>query len=294
MKTNLILVPAISLFFIACTKETIEPVTTPTQSAKTEMKISFSAQQATKVMDEKFEINDEVGVFITNQGNTLAVSNNYEDNVKHTYNSSLSWTSAKTLYWDNDETKYDFYAYYPYSSNASTSYSFTVKEDQSQLTDYKGSELLWGVSKAVSPIEKDGSVTIPMKHSMSCAVIKVTLGNGFSSTTTASVKLKDINTTTILNLSDGKTSTNSNQKDVIPLTTEENEFTALIPAQTISDGTPLLGITVDNKEYILRSGCTFEQGKKHIVTVNVSKQSSGMNINISKWENGGEISGNAE
>ena len=87
----------------------------------------------TKLSDTAYEYGDEAGVFMDGLYN----------NVKMSYDGR--WTASEQMYWPDKETPQDFFAYAPYSVSAGISpMNFLVKADQSALTDYKSSDLVWG------------------------------------------------------------------------------------------------------------------------------------------------------
>ena len=91
--------------------------------------VVFSDNLSTRVTTDgsfgsSFDLGDEIGIFIykRNPGEASSISSNqlYVNNIKMTYNGS-TWISASPLYYINDETLLDIYAYYPYQENASVS-----------------------------------------------------------------------------------------------------------------------------------------------------------------------------
>lgn len=274
------------------------PVNPPTNPKKIEIALSVTQQtvKGVRATDTGFESNDRVGLFVVNaQGNmsgTLSTTGNHVDNRPFTY-SSRGWTPDVPVYWKDETTKADFYAYYPYTASADvTAYPFQVKADQSALTAYKASDFLWGRTMLVSPTAADVNITV--KHILSSALIYVTPGDGFTTQTlaqaTVSVKLQNVKTASTVNLSTGVPTLTGDVSTVTPYK-DGDCYKALLPPQTVADGTALVVVTVDGRDYTLKTGCEFKTNTKHTLTVKVSKTSNGVNVGIGAWETDDEDHG---
>jgi hypothetical protein len=251
--------------------------------------IKLNCGLSSRVSDSSYENNDKVGLYVVNYKDgsvgTLLASGNHADNVAFTYSGS-SWTSGSSLYWKDDKTKADFYVYYPYGSVTDvTAHPFSVKEDQSSVTSYKASEFLYGVSKGVSPTEN--AVNVTTYHSMSCAVIKLIAGEGFTDSALAaeeiSVSLNGLKTASMVNLQKGEVMASGDAKQMIPLE-EDGTYKALVIPQTISADN-FISIVIDGREYKLaEESFTFVSGKRHSFSVTVSKVSNGVNVSVGAWD----------
>ena len=159
-----------------------EPTPEPTpEPVRKEIKMLFGVQDIARATDATFEAGDKIGLYVVNydgqQAGDLQNTGNHVNNMRFVYNSS--WTPDQTIYWKDDETKADFYAYYPYSGSVSVSgHVFNVKADQASVDNYKASDFLWGKTSGVSPTEQ--AVNITLNHVFSCAQVKVEPGNGFT------------------------------------------------------------------------------------------------------------------
>ena len=266
-----------------------EDVPNPTpQPAPVEKKIpiNLNCGVSSRVSDFGYENNDKVGLYVVNYKNdgsvgTLQVSGNHTDNVAFTYNGN-AWTSGTSLYWKDDKTKADFYVYYPYGSVTNvTDHPFSVKEDQSSVASYKASEFLYGMAKGISPTEN--AVNVITYHSMSCAVIQLIAGDGFSDAALAaakiSVSLNGLKTASKVNLQTGEVVATGDLKQMLPLK-EDGTYKALVVPQTVSADN-FISIVIDGREYKLaEENFTFVSGKRHPFSVTVSKVSNGVNVSV--------------
>lgn len=258
----------------------------PPVVAKVPIRLNVGMKSNTRVTDTAFEQGDKVGLFVVNYSGstagTLQASGNHADNVAFTYDSQ--WKPATTIYWKDEKTPADFYLYYPYGSISSVeAHPFSVKADQSTLANYKASEFLYGKSTKVAPTSE--AVTIQAAHLMSCAVIKLAAGSGFTDEGLAaaevSVKLNGCKLEASINLKDGSLTATGEAATITPLK-EENQYRALVvPQQVKADN--FITVTVDGRDYNLKKDFTFVSKTRHTFTVTLSKTSNGINVNVSDW-----------
>lgn len=270
------------------------PLPSPTPSEK--MPIHISTSISSRATDEAFEEGDNIGLFVVNRnangsGNNLKTTGNYIDNCLFTYHNGI-WASATPTYWKDETTHTDFYLYYPYTSMISNveAMPWNVKADQSNITDYKASDLLIGKSNDVAPTES--AVKIEAKHVLSQMIITLVAGNGFTESSLASsnisVKVNHLKSNATANLSTGEVTAIGDFTTITPLK-EEGKYKAIIIPQTVEEGN-LITVNVDGKDYNLAKAANFhafETGKSHQFTVTLSKTSSGVNVGITQWEDDG-------
>lgn len=144
---------------VACTeKET--PVETAGGS-----EIKFSASIGSfqvKATDTAFQKGDAIGLFA--------------DDPVSASNARLSWDGSTLvpdtpLHWGVNQDvnqSVPFFAYYPYSGNASRSFSFQVAPDQTDAAAFSAADLMLASSSAAP---KDGSVRLNFSHRMARVVI---------------------------------------------------------------------------------------------------------------------------
>ena len=291
IRSSLFSFMAFSVLLTACSSggEDVPSPTPPPTPVEKIIPISLNCGVSSRVLDASYENNDKVGLYVVNYNDdsagTLQVSGNHADNVAFAFNGS-AWTSGTSLYWKDDKTKADFYVYYPYGSVTNvTAHPFSVKEDQSSVASYKASEFLYGVSKSVSPTKN--AVNVTTYHSMSCAVVKLVAGDGFSESDLTeggiSVSLNGLKTASTVNLQTGEVTASGEAKEVLPLK-EDGMYKALVVPQTVSADNFIV-IEIDGREYkMAKENFTFVSGKRHSFTVTVSKVSNGVNVTIGAWD----------
>lgn len=240
-----------------------------------------------RTTDYGFEAGDRIGLYVVNYNGstpgTLQNNGNHVNNMRFTY--SDTWTPESPIYWKDEETKADFYLYYPYGTPTTLeAYPFSVKENQSSESNYKASDFLWGKTSGIAPTEK--AINITAKHVFSCALIKVKAGNGFTEESLAAsqmqVSINGVKTGATVNLHNGTVTATGNPVNIIPLKEDGNYKALIVPQAITSDN--LITITIDGREFKLKKDFTFVSGKRHTFTVTVSKTSNGINVNIGNWE----------
>lgn len=285
----------IALFVISCSSgEVPEPVKPdpkpdkPTETVKLPIKISMGS--LTKVTDSSFEPNDAVGIYVVNYNGanpgTLASTGNHVNNMKFVY--STTWTPNEEIYWKDNTTPADFYAFYPYTTVSDvTSHPFNLQADQSTVASYKASEFLWGKTSKVAPTES--AVGITANRLLSNAIIKLIPGNGFTQSeidnSNATVKLLNVQTQSRINLSTGIATATGNATS-IQMLDEGSQFRALVVPQTIASGVPIAAVTIAGQTYTLQTTkeVPFTANKKLTLTVTLDKKANGVDIGIGEWE----------
>lgn len=269
--------------------EPTPPAPTPPTPTPQQIAIKLSCGIETRVTDNAYESGDQIGLYVVNydgeQPGTLQASGNHASNVCFSY-SNGTWTPTSTIYWKDETTPADFYAYHPYGTPADVeAYPFSVKGDQSTAAAYKASDFLYGKSSKVAPTES--TVNIMTRHLFSCTQVKVEPGDGFTAESLAAaaieVRINGVQTEALINLRTGEARATGATGSIRLLQEGTTAYKALIVPQSVPEGS-LISIVVDGREYRLQKAFTFEGGKRHTFTVSVSKTSSGINVGITGWE----------
>ena len=240
--------------------------------------INISVGQQTRANDSTYENEDEVGIYVVNYdgstAGTLAASGNQVDNERFTYNNG-AWTPDETIYWKDQSTAADFYAYYPYSESVNiAAHPFAVMADQSTEDNFWASDFLWGKAANVTPTS--AAVPVVTNHSLSRIIVNVKPGNGFTeeawAAATKSVKICNVKTNATIDLASGVATATGDDGEIIPLAQTAESYKALIVPQTIADKSKLIVVTVDGTEYVYRAGITFEANTQHRFVITVNKK----------------------
>ena len=284
MRKILFMMVAAAFAVCSCNKPGPEPEQLPEL-----IPIKLSTDISTKATDSQYENGDMIGVYVVNnvdgEAGTLANSGNHLDNTKFTFDGT-EWKADNEVYWADQTTPADFYCYYPYTASVSdvTALTFSVKENQSSIADYKASDLLYGKTTGAQPSEEP--VKITTKHALSNIIVYVTPGKGYTEETLAAeditVTVTGVKTTAKLNLATGAVSADGNLKDIVPYK-ENSYWRALVVPQDII-GTEIIKVTVGSDVYTLNQTVTFEPNKQHKCTLKINRIGEGVNISIGGWE----------
>ena len=274
---------AIALLLIAqgCSLKEMEVQPDGPQTAPYRVQIynEVTQQPASKVaVDEGFCTGDQVGVYLVNydgvtQG-TLKEEGNQADNVRFSFDENGNWVSDYDIFYKDNETNVDFYAYYPYADPTSIeAYPFEVARDQSkgaengQMGAYEASDFLWATRKNVTPTE--AKVILSFRHMMSSARVRFSQGSGWKDAAEfAAVKKEVLVTNTIrkatIDLSTGVVTPEGEAPltGIVPMV-DNGDFRAIVVPQTVAAGKTLLTITIDGKprNYVLNEDTQYVPGK---------------------------------
>ncbi len=281
----------------------------PAESAyKVQIYGDIQQQPATRVTTDGFCTNDEVGVFIVNYDGetpgTLKLEDNQADNVKFRYSEDGEWVSDYDVFYKDNDTKVDFYGYYPYADPTSVAaYPYEVARDQSkdaeqgQLAPYESSDFLWAKTANVTPTSS--KVILTFRHMMSCARVRFAKGSGWDSDEEYAAVSKAVLITNTIRKSTIDLATGTVTPDgeaplsgIVPMD-DNGEYRAIVVPQTVEAGKQVLVITVDGSprqfvrdvatEYLAGKITTFDLSlNKKTATGEYEIELSG--VNISAWE----------
>lgn len=267
-------------------EEDTPDVPQPQPTAK--IPINLSVGITTRATDASFETGDRVGIYVVNYENgqpgVLKNQGNHVDNMLFTFNGR--WVSQTEIYWKDQTTHADFYAYYPYQAGISnvSALPFSIKADQSTKANYTASDFLWGKKSDQTPTSDP--VNIQTRHLMSSAVVKLAPGDGFTAESLIQanpvVTINGVKPDASINLTNGTVTVSGQPIAITPLK-QDDEYRALIVPQTV-EATNFVNVNIDGRDYQLNKSFTFEGGKRHTFTVTVTKTAGGINVGITQWE----------
>lgn len=265
-------------------------------------------QPATKVTTDGFCTGDEVGVYIVNYDGetpgTLKLEDNQADNVRFTYNENGDWVSEYDIFYKDNDTKVDFYGYYPYADPSSIeAYPFEVARDQSkgaehgQMAPYEASDFLWANTKNVTPTAS--KVIMTFRHQMSAARVRFSQGAGWADAAEYAAVTKEVLVTntirkSTINLSTGAVTPEGEAPltGIIPMK-DYDEFRAIVVPQTVPAGKTLLTLTIDGhpRHYSRDVDTEYVPGKITTYDLSISKKANTgeyeielTGVSITAWE----------
>ncbi|MBE6231789.1 MAG: hypothetical protein E7117_05390 [Bacteroidales bacterium] len=290
MKQQIHLLAAALIMMQGCSFEEMEvkPDSPHDAPHKVQIYSEINQQPATRVTIDGFCTGDEVGVYIVNYDGdtpgTLRLEDNQADNVRFSYNENGDWVSDYDVFYKDNETKVDFYGYYPYTDPSSIeAYPFEVARDQSKLAEngqmaaYEASDFLWAKTSKVSPT--DSKVILSFYHRMSSARVRFSQGTGWADAAEyASVSKEVLVTNTIrkstIDLSTGIVTPEGEAPltGIVPMN-DNGEFRAIVVPQTIPAGKTLLTITIDGapRHFAVEADTEYLPGKITTFDLSIKK-----------------------
>ena len=284
------------------------PTLNEISSPKVQISGNIDQQDATRVDDNGFCANDAVGIYLVNYNGetpgTLLLEDNQADNVKFTYTEDEVWVSEYDIFYKDNDTKVDFYGYYPYANpSAIDSYPFEVAKDQTtpaehdQMAAYEASDFLWAKAEAITPTA--AKVKMKFQHKMSSARVRFIQGEGWADEAEfAAVKKEVLVTNTIrkstIDLSTGEvTPTGDKPLDGIIPVEDGGEFRAIVVPQTVAAGEEVLVITIDGhpRKYVRGEDTEYLPGKITTFDLKIKKIANTgeyevelVGVSITPWE----------
>ena len=265
MRHKLLLTLGIAaLAFAGCTADVdvITPMPSPDGSVSHKVSIEGNIDQRdnTRVDDSGFCVGDVVGLYLVNYDGdtpgTLLLEDNQADNVKFTLADDGTWSSEYDIYYKDNDTKVDFFGYYPYAAPSSIeAYPFEVAKDQSKgaehgmMAAYEASDFLWAKREAVTPTEK--RISMKFQHKMSSVRVRLVQGEGWADEAEFAAVQKDVlvtNTirTSTVDLATGVvTPTGDMPLDGIIPAKDGDAYRAIVVPQSVPAGENVLVITID-------------------------------------------------
>ena len=262
------------------------------QSAPYKVQIlnEIDQQPATRVaIDDGFCAGDEVGVYLVNyEGEApgvLKVKDNQADNVRFKFSESGEWVSDYDIFYKDNDTKVDFYGYYPYSEPSSIeSYPHEVAKDQSKgaenglMAHYEAFDFLWAKTGGVTPT--NAKVVLKFKHILSSVRVRFAQGEGWSDAAEYAAATKEVLVTSTIrkstiNLSTGAVTPEGEAPltGIIPLN-DNGDFRAIVVPQTVGAGRTVLTISIDGapRNFVREVDTEYLPGKMTTFDLTVSKK----------------------
>lgn len=287
----------------------IRPDTPPSAPYRVEIGGEIDQQPASKVTTDGFCTGDEVGVYVVNYDGetpgTLKVEKNQADNVRFKFDGSGGWTSDYDVFYRDNDTKVDFYGYYPYAAPTSVeAYPIEIERDQSKdaenghLSPYESSDFLWAKTGNVTPTSS--RVILRFRHIMSSARIRFAQGEGWADAAEFAAVAKEALVTntvrkTTINLATGAVTLDGDAPltGIVPMN-DNGELRAIVAPQTVAAGKKLLTVTVGGgapRNFVVDKALEYQPGKITNFDLTVSKKADSgeyaielTGVSVTAWE----------
>lgn len=277
-----------SLLGISCRQTTHEQPQPSGQPIRINT-VCVPSENAVLDNDTAFEDGDRAGLYVVNRINgkmeSLLPSGNHIDNMRFTYHGT--WTPSQPIYWMDEQTKADFYLYYPYSSEMDDPRYWTVNvpTDQSTEAAMLQADVLVGRAFNVAPANQ--AVELKARHMMSRLTITLQASQGMTEEKLREADLKvlvnGLITEATVNIATAiATASGTERHDIQACQTDALTFTVTAVPQTVTEGA-FITIVVNGDRYTLRRAVTLKQGTWHHATVKVGAANGNIGVTIGGW-----------
>lgn len=236
----------------------------------------------------------QAGLYMVNyrdgQPDELLPTNNYVNNCLLTWTND-GWITAMPIYWNDNETRADFYAYAPYQTNVldARHLSFSIQADQRTAEAFTQSDFLWGKVEGQSP--SDGNFDLTLSHQLSQLTVTVTAEAGFDE---GELKASDVavtfggsKTACTFDLSTGVLVATGDAAEVKLLSNNDLTYKAVLIPQQVPFSN-LIQVTWKGNVYTLQNSFLLEGKRQYNLTIKLKKTKTGFDIGIAGWDIIGE------
>ncbi|MGL5683515.1 MAG: fimbrillin family protein [Marinifilaceae bacterium] len=267
----------------ACSKngeDTIEP----------ELQVLFSANMPTKVIDDTWEDDDRIGVYMIQTGKIFNNNNVVGENVNREYKALVNpsgvlfkpTTENYGVYFPEDGGYVDFYAYYPFQNNTEIGkipLNVSNQAEQAKL-DFM---------TANTPAQNKDMKVVPLQfmHKLVKIDLMVVAGDGYNNSELVdlNVKIKNVPLSGVYNFTENQYEIQSTGNIDLKVSTADNKAEAIIipiPSTTnvVMEFKFNNGIDVYHWDM---SQLELTSGKKLKYTVRISKKKLELNGGIEDW-----------
>lgn len=252
----------------------------------------------------QFAAGSKIGLFVTDHAATPAeLYSNKELNADGS--GLMAVKPNENMYYGSNDLV-NIYAYYPFHAAATLSNAlpFSVLADQSNVSNYQASDLMWGVPVS-NPVKRTtNAVNIGFLHKLTKVTVKLISGAGSPNLKGATVTILNILPSTTLNVKTSEIAAASGTAASIKMATFASDATtfdcsAVVVPQTVVATNQLIEVLLANggKLYykVPVGGITFASGKSYIYHVTVNLTELTVTSQITDWieGNGSGDNGNA-
>lgn len=264
MKKNYLTSLLSLMLFVACSSggDEPEPVQKPDVNETLSINFRGSIKQSSRATETAFEKDDAISVFAVKPSSNIVLeaNGNYADNVKYVYGGSKFESDKPITIGEDDTDGLAYYAIYPYQKNASNSFVFSVKEDQSSHSEYTLSDLCTSYSAPTT----SKTVDLEFNHRLSNIVINF-YGSNLANKK-MEVRLENVYVDCQVDINANTYTSIGSKKSVIMGEESTNTFHAIIVPQSVSKDEIFMTVVMEGKKYelSLASDMNFKSGRQTI------------------------------
>lgn len=282
---------AVAAFAVfSCSSDDAEQET-PAVPEKPAVEEKMQADVLTRATGNVLSTGVDVGLYMQHYVDGKMVdlysAHNYVNNAKMKY-STEGWKAEEPIYWYDESSLTDIYAYAPYQNVVADSrkISVGVPVDQSSTESLANADLLWGRNLALNPTSSQIAVTLDHLYSRLTIKIKpeADFAEGELKASDLKVFINNVKCEGKLDLQTGEVTLAGDAQTVCAHNNGDLSFTAIVMPQTLGF-VNLVRVEWGDVVYVLQRSISLEAKRSYELTISINKkEATGLNIGISGWD----------
>ncbi len=238
-------------------------------------------------MNSEIEMGLYAQHYTNNSREDLSATGNYINNVRLSNKDGI-WTASSPLYWYDDVTPTDIYAYAPYQPNVADcrNMEISVPVDQSDKGQLAAADLLWG--RSISQMPSTGDFSVSLNHRLACVNVKVKPAPGVNADELKAEEMRlfinNVRCEANMDLQTSYLTLKGTSTSICAHNNGDLTFTAIVLPQSVGF-VNLIRLEWNGISYVLQHSTTFEAQRNYDFTITFNPQgASGLNVGISGWD----------
>lgn len=263
------------------------PVQPDKPDVEEKMQVDVLTRAASAVVSTGVDVGMYMQHYVDGKMVDLYAANNYVNNVRMKYDTD-GWKSAAPIYWYDESSLSDIYAYAPYQSKVEDCRNMAVgvPTDQTSTAQLAAADLLWGRNLALNPTTSQ--IGVSLDHLFTQVNVKIApeadFAEGELKATDLKVFINNVRCEGTLDLQTGTVALAGEPQTICAHNNGDLSFTAIVMPQTLGF-VNLIRVEWGDVVYVLQRSITFEPKRSYDLTVSINKkEATGLNIGISGWD----------
>ena len=251
------------------------------------MQVNVLTKAASAVVSTGVDVGMYMQHYVDGRMVDLYAAHNYVNNVRMKY-AADGWKSAEPVYWYDESSLSDIYAYAPYQGDVENCRNMTVgvPTDQTSTEQLAAADLLWGRNLALNPTTSQ--ISVSLHHLFAKVNVKITpeadFAEGELKASDLKVFINNVRCEGKLDLQTGDVTLSGDPQTVCARNNGDLSFTAVVMPQTLGF-VNLIRVEWGNVVYVLQRSIAFDSHRSYDLTVSINKkEATGLNIGISGWD----------
>ena len=263
------------------------PVQPDKPDVEEKMQVDVLTRAASAVVSTGVDVGMYMQHYVDGKMVDLYAANNYVNNVRMKYDTD-GWKSAAPIYWYDESSLSDIYAYAPYQSKVEDCRNMAVgvPTDQTSTEQLAAADLLWGRNLALNPTTSQ--IGVSLDHLFAQVNVSISpeadFAEGELKATDLKVFINNVRCEGTLDLQTGTVALAGEPQTICARNNGDLSFTAIVMPQSLGF-VNLIRVEWGDVVYVLQRSIAFEAHRSYDLTVSINKkEATGLNIGISGWD----------